>query len=118
MSQLQDQHTYSRSLELPLREGFLIGLLAQLGAAVAVLVGISAVLTSYLAKVRGSGEPELLLIRTRELNSFLREVPTFIVDNGSFLSFDTFQGDLFFYRFLNSIERIQETSLGKNTMGR
>ena len=86
-SQLQDQHTYSRSLNHPLREGFLLGLLVQLGAAVAVLGGISTVLASYLAKVRGLGEPKPLLIRTRELNSFPREIPTFIVDDGLFLFF-------------------------------
>ena len=83
MLRLQDQHTYGPSLSLPLREGVLLVLPVQLGAAVAVLGGISTILASYLAKVRGSGEPELSSIRTRELNSFLREVHTFIVDDGS-----------------------------------
>ncbi|KAF9647706.1 hypothetical protein BDM02DRAFT_2511407 [Thelephora ganbajun] len=55
---------------------------AHIGAAVATLGGISTILASYLAKVRGSGEPELSTIRTRELNSFLREVEGFLVDHG------------------------------------
>ena len=53
MSQLQDQHTCGPSLSLSLREGILLALLVQLGAAVAVLGGISTVLASYLAKVGG-----------------------------------------------------------------
>lgn len=54
----------------------------NIGTAVAALGGLSTILASYLAKVRGSGEPELSTVRTRELNSFLREVETFIMDHG------------------------------------
>lgn len=62
----------------------------QIGTAVAALGGLSTILASYLAKVRGSGEPEISTIRTRELNSYLREVETFIMDHGSFLHFTGF----------------------------
>ena len=58
---------------------------------VAVLGGISTILASYLAKVRGSGEPEISSIRTRELNSFLREVRAFIIDDGSSIFFQSFR---------------------------
>ena len=51
----------------------------------AVLGGVSTILASYLAKVRGSGEPEFSSIRARELNSFLREIRAFVVDDGSLL---------------------------------
>jgi len=54
---------------------------------VAVLGGVSTILASYLAKVRGSGEPEFSSIRRRELSSFLREVHAFVVDEGPFLFF-------------------------------
>lgn len=54
----------------------------NIGTAVAALGGLSTILASYLAKVRGSGEPELSTVRTRELNSYLREVETFIMDHG------------------------------------
>ena len=93
-------------------------LLVQLGAAVALLGGISTVLASYTAKVGGLGDPELSSIQTRESNSFFREVHTFIVDDGSFLSFGAFAGDLCSYRFLNSLVRTQGTSLEKNMMGK
>jgi hypothetical protein len=83
-------------LSVPLREGFLLGLLVKIGAAVAVLGGISTILASYLAKVRGSGEPELSSIRTRELSSFLREVHAFIIDDGSFLFSQHFQRGVYF----------------------
>ena len=88
-------------------------LLVQLGAVVALLSGISTVLASYLAEVGGSGGPELLSIRTRESSSFFRDVHTFIVDDGSFLSFDALAGDLFSNRFLNSFVRTRGTSLEK-----
>jgi hypothetical protein len=51
---------------------------------VAVLGGVSTILASYLAKVRGSGEPEFSSVRSRELSSYLREVHAFIIDDGSF----------------------------------
>ena len=41
--------------------------------------------SSYPAKIRGLGEPEFSTLRTRDLNSFLRQVETFIMDRGSFL---------------------------------
>jgi hypothetical protein len=69
---------------LPIR-GFPIHIPLQIGSVVAALGGLSTILASYLAKVRGSGEPEFSTIRMRELNSFLREVETFILDHGSFL---------------------------------
>jgi hypothetical protein len=68
---------------------------------VAVLGGFSTILASYLAKVRGSGEPEFSSIRSRELSSFLRELHAFIVDDGSFL-FISRGGGSVFYHLLNS----------------
>lgn len=53
----------------------------------AVLGGFSTMFASYLAKVRGSGEPEFSSVRGRELSSFLREVHAFVIDDGSFLFF-------------------------------
>lgn len=48
----------------------------------ASLGAISTILASYLAKVRGSGEPEFSTIRARELNTFLRDIEAFIMDHG------------------------------------
>lgn len=48
-----------------------------------MLGGISTTLASYLAKVRGSGEPENSTLRARELSTFIREVNAFKMDHGS-----------------------------------
>ena len=48
----------------------------------ASLGAISTILASYLAKVRGSGEPEFSTIHARELNTFLRDIEAFILDHG------------------------------------
>ena len=76
----------------------------------AVLGGVSTILASYLAKVRGSGEPEFSSIRGRELSSFLREVHAFVVDDGPFLFFRSFV----YYPPLNYLTRMQEIGLGQN----
>lgn len=47
-----------------------------------MLGGISTALASYLAKARGSGEPEFSNLRARELNTFLRDINAFILDHG------------------------------------
>ncbi|KAF9777899.1 hypothetical protein BJ322DRAFT_517364 [Thelephora terrestris] len=60
----------------------------HIGAVVAALGGTSTILASYLAKVRGSGEPEFSTIRARELNTFLREVETFLLDHGDEIGSD------------------------------
>jgi len=54
----------------------------NIGSAVAVLGGISTALASYLAKARGSKEPEFSTIRSRELSTFIREVQAFTMDHG------------------------------------
>ena len=50
----------------------------------ASLGAISTILASYLAKVRGSGEPEFSTIHARELNTFLRDIEAFIMDHGPY----------------------------------
>ena len=48
----------------------------------AILGGISTVLASFLAKMRGSHEPEFSSLRVKELDRFIRECETFILDHG------------------------------------
>jgi hypothetical protein len=43
---------------------------------------MSTALASYLAKARGSGEPEFSNLRSRELSTFIREVQAFVLDKG------------------------------------
>lgn len=83
MSQPQELCTYGHFLPLYHTRGFPTRVALQIGTVVSVLGGLSTILASYLAKVRGSGEPEYSTIRTRELNSYLREVGTFVLDHGS-----------------------------------
>jgi hypothetical protein len=49
--------------------------------------GMSTVLASYLARVRGSGEPESSTLRARELDTFIREVEAWSLDHGRLLFF-------------------------------
>jgi len=48
----------------------------------AVLGGLSTVVASYLARMRGSNEPELSITRVKDLEQFIRECEAFKLDNG------------------------------------
>ena len=43
---------------------------------------MSTLVASYLARMRGSREPELSLTRTKDLDHFIREVQAFQMDKG------------------------------------
>jgi len=47
-----------------------------------VLGGVSTVIASYLARARGSGEPELSNARVKDLEKFIRDIQAFILDHG------------------------------------
>lgn len=47
-----------------------------------VVGGLTTVVASYLARVRGSGEPELSITRVKDLEQFLRDTESFIMDHG------------------------------------
>ena len=47
----------------------------------AILGGFSTVVASYLARARGSNEPELSITRVKDLDQYLREVNAFILDH-------------------------------------
>jgi hypothetical protein len=49
---------------------------------VSVFGGASTCIATYLARVRGSGEPELSKQRTRDLDHFLRDVQSVMLDKG------------------------------------
>lgn len=48
----------------------------------AILGGISTILASYIARVRGSGDPEKSLLRAKDLEQFIREAELFQMDFG------------------------------------
>jgi len=47
-----------------------------------ILGGFSTIIASYLARARGSGEPESSISRRNDLDQFLREVEAFNKDHG------------------------------------
>ncbi|KAI0247241.1 hypothetical protein BJV78DRAFT_1133658 [Lactifluus subvellereus] len=50
--------------------------------AISILGGASTLAASYLARTRGSNEPEFSLLRAKALNQFLREIHAFKLDHG------------------------------------
>ena len=50
--------------------------------ATSVLGGMSTLAASYLAKARGSGEPEASTVLQKDLEHFVREMEAFTLDNG------------------------------------
>jgi len=54
----------------------------KVGITTAILGGLSTIVASFLARMRGSGEPELSLRRTKDLDQFIRECEAFQLDRG------------------------------------
>ncbi|KAK0470654.1 hypothetical protein IW261DRAFT_1002867 [Armillaria novae-zelandiae] len=54
----------------------------QTSIAISVLGGISTMVASYLARARGSNEPQLSLTRVKDLEQFMREGEAFKMDHG------------------------------------
>ena len=48
-----------------------------------VLGGAGTVVASYLARARGSNEPELSIARVKDLQKFIRECDAFVQDHGT-----------------------------------
>ncbi|KAJ7119518.1 hypothetical protein C8R44DRAFT_624260 [Mycena epipterygia] len=54
----------------------------QTSISTAILGGASTVVASYLARARGSNEPELSITRCKDLEQYIRECETFVLDFG------------------------------------
>ncbi|KAG6849592.1 hypothetical protein H0H93_007114 [Arthromyces matolae] len=54
--------------------------------ATTLLGGMSTVVASYLARARGSNEPELSITRVKDLEQFIREADAFQMDHGHILT--------------------------------
>lgn len=54
----------------------------QAGIVTSILGGLSTLVASYLARMRGSREPELSLSRTKDLEHFIRDAKAFELDHG------------------------------------
>ena len=59
----------------------------------AVLGGLSTIVASYLARTRGSNEPELSITRVKDLEQFIRECEALELDHGH-LAGERFDADL------------------------
>jgi hypothetical protein len=65
----------------------------QTSISVSVLGGLSTMVASYLARARGSNEPELSIIRTKDLDQFIRECEAFILDCGHLTGYEGNESD-------------------------
>ncbi|KAJ7471865.1 hypothetical protein FB451DRAFT_1251228 [Mycena latifolia] len=54
----------------------------------AILGGLSTTVASYLARARGSNEPELSITRCKDLEAYIRTVEVFILDFGHLTSYE------------------------------
>lgn len=54
----------------------------KISIAISILGGATTLVASYIAKSRGSGEPELSITRKKDLDQFIRECETFQMDHG------------------------------------
>jgi hypothetical protein len=60
----------------------------QVRVVTATLGGLSTIAASYLARARGSNEPELSISRTKDLEQFIRECQAFQLDYGHLFGVD------------------------------
>ncbi|KAJ7673465.1 hypothetical protein B0H17DRAFT_1083090 [Mycena rosella] len=54
----------------------------QTSVVTSILGGFSTIVASYLARARGSNEPELSIARSKDLDQYIRECETFVLDFG------------------------------------
>lgn len=64
---------------------------------------MSTLVASYLARARGSKEPELSLVRVRDLEHFIRDIRAFQLDHG-YVDTDEWDGQI--DRFRRQLEEI------------
>jgi len=84
----------------------------QIAVAVSVLGGLTTIVASYLARVRGSNEPALSLARCKDLEQFIREAKAFEKDNGHL------QGSILEHNRLNGFrKRLEELLRNTNVEG-
>jgi SMODS and SLOG-associating 2TM effector domain len=85
-------------------------LVQQTALATTVLGALTTVVASYLARTRGSNEPELSITRVKDLEKFIRELEAYMLDFGQLTGDDH---DAKIIAFRTSFEEI----LGNNAEG-
>jgi len=81
--------------------------------ATATLGGMSTLVASYLARQRGSKEPELSTMRCKDLDQFLRECDIFVLDYGHLA---TSEHDAKLDRLRNRFEELLGNANGERKM--
>lgn len=81
------------------RKSILIGLTVI----VSLIGGLSTLVASYLARARGSNEPELSITRVKDLEHFIRECDAFQMDYGHVM---TNEHDEQLFRFRSNFEEL------------
>lgn len=75
----------------------------QAAIGTSVLGGMSTLAASYLARARGSGEPELSIARCKDIENFIRDCEAFCLDHGHLL---TDQFDVLIDKYRRRFEEI------------
>jgi hypothetical protein len=69
----------------------------QIAVSTTILGAFATLVASYLARARGSNEPELSIARVKDLDQFLRECKNFEGDHGAYTGHD-YDKQLDYYR--------------------
>ncbi|KAF8072263.1 hypothetical protein FPV67DRAFT_1667688 [Lyophyllum atratum] len=85
----------------------------QAAVATTILGGLATVVASYLARARGSNEPELSITRTKDLEQFIRECQAFQLDNGHIASGEH---DEQLHRFRSRFEELLGNASGERKL--
>ncbi|KAF9444684.1 hypothetical protein P691DRAFT_806971 [Macrolepiota fuliginosa MF-IS2] len=78
-----------------------------------ILGGLSTVVASYLARARGSNEPELSITRVKDLEQFIREAEAFQLDHGHI---DTNEWDKELEQFRRRFEELLGNANGERKL--
>ncbi|KAF8057497.1 hypothetical protein FPV67DRAFT_566195 [Lyophyllum atratum] len=85
----------------------------QAAVATTVLGGLLTLVASYLARARGSNEPELSITRVKDLEHFIRECEAFQLDNGHVA---TGEHDEQLFRFRSQFEELVGNANGERKL--
>ncbi|KAF8063224.1 hypothetical protein FPV67DRAFT_1505642 [Lyophyllum atratum] len=85
----------------------------QAAVATTVLGGLLTLVASYLARARGSNEPELSITRVKDLEHFIRECEAFQLDNGHVA---TGEHDKQLFRFRSQFEELVGNANGERKL--
>ncbi|RDB29423.1 hypothetical protein Hypma_014925 [Hypsizygus marmoreus] len=78
-----------------------------------VLGGLATITASYLARARGSNEPELSITRAKDLEKFIRECQVFLMDHGHVY---TAEHDDELFAFRDKFEEVMGNAIGERKL--